>query len=106
MTGLLVSRMLGHERGHRVRHINGLHVAPFPFGDLYETTKKTYAQRMNQYIHSALAAEHIIGNRYFLEVILARKAVLNLAVSSAYSEFPVLAADADPEVREEQRRRY
>ena len=106
MTGLLVSRMLGHERGHRVRHMNGLPVAPFPFGDLYETTKKTYAQRMNQYIHSALAAEHIIGNRYFREVILARKAVLNLAVSSAYSEFPVLAEDADPEVREEQRRRY
>lgn len=99
MTGLLVRRMLG------LRHINGIPVAPFPFGDLHKTTKKTHAERMNQYIHSALAAEYIIGNRYFREVILARKAVLNLAVSSAYSEFPVLAEDADPEVREEQRRR-
>ena len=106
MTGILVRRMLGHERRHCVRRINGLPIAPFPFGDLYETTKKTYAKLMNQYIHSALAAEYIIGNRYFRNVILARKAVLNLAVSSAYSEFPVLAADADPEVREEQRRRY
>lgn len=100
MTGLLVRRMLG------VRHINGLPVAPFPFGDLYETTKKTYAKRMNRYIHSALASEYIIGNRYFREVVIARKAILNLAVSSSYSEFPILAADADPEVREEQRRRY
>jgi hypothetical protein len=88
-----------------LRRINGIPVAPFPFGDLHKTTKKTHAERMNQYIHSALAAEYIIGNRYFREVILARKAVLNLAVSSAYSEFPVLAEDADPEVREEQRRR-
>ena len=103
MTGLLVRRMLGHGGTHR--RINGIPVAPFPFGDLHKTTKKTHAERMNQYIHSALAAEYIIGNRYFREVILARKAVLNLAVSSAYSEFPVLAEDADPEVREEQRRR-
>ena len=100
MTGLLVRRMLG------TRRINGLPLAPFPFGDLHETTKKTYAKLMNQYIHSALAAEYIIGNRYFRNVVMARKAVLNLAVSSAYSEFPVLAEDADPEVREEQRRRY
>jgi hypothetical protein len=61
---------------------------------------------MNQYIHSALSAEYIIGNRYFRNVILARKTVLNLAASSSYFEFPVLAADAGPEVREEQRRRY
>lgn len=106
MTGLLVRRMLGHEHGHRVRHLNGIPVAPFPFGDLYETTKKTYAKRMNRYIHSALASEYIIGNRYFREVVIARKAILNLAVSSSYSEFPILAADAEPEVREEQRRRY
>jgi hypothetical protein len=100
MTGLLLCRMLS------VRCIHGIHVAPFPFGDLHETTKKTHAKRMNQYIHSALAAEYIIGNRYFRNVIIARKAILNLAVSSSYSEFPVLAEDADPEVREEQRRRY
>jgi hypothetical protein len=96
MTGLLVRRMLG------ARRINGLPLAPFPFGDLRETTKKTHAERMNQYIHSALAAEYIIGNRYFREVILARKAVLNLAVSSAYSE----NGDGGDDVTEEQRRRY
>ena len=107
MTGLLVRRMLGLGLiGARRRHINGLPLAPFPFGDLHETAKRTHAQRMNQYIHSALAAEYIIGNRYFRNVVIARKAVLNLAVSSSYSEFPILAADADPEVREEQRRRY
>jgi len=75
-------------------------------GDLHETTKITHAELMNQYIHSALAAEYIIGNRYFRNVVLARRAVLNLAASSSYTEFPVLAADAAPEVREEQRRRY
>ena len=107
MTGLLVRRMLGLGLGGAChRHINGLPLAPFPLGDLHETTKKTHAERMNQYIHSALAAEYIIGNRYFRNVILARKAVLNLAASSSYTEFPVLAADAGPEVREEQRRRY
>jgi hypothetical protein len=109
MTGMLVRRMLGLGlglSGARRRHINGLPLAPFPFGDLHETSKRTHAEHMNRYIHSALAAEYIIGNRYFRNVILARKAVLNLAVSSSYSEFPVLAADADPEVREEQRRRY
>jgi hypothetical protein len=108
MTGMLVRRILGLGLGgaRRCRHINGLPLAPFPFGDLHETTKKTHAKLMNQYIHSALAAEYIIGNRYFRNVVIARKAVLNLAVSSAYSEFPVLAADAAPEVREEQRRRY
>lgn len=101
MTGLLVRRMLFGRC-----HINGLPVAPFPFGDLHETTKSTHAELMNQYIHSALAAEYIIGNRYFRNVVLARRAVLNLAASSSYTEFPVLAADAAPEVREEQRRRY
>ena len=107
MTGLLVRRMLGLGLGGAChRHINGLTLAPFPFGDLHKTTKHTHAERMNQYIHSALAAEYIIGNRYFRNVILARKAVLNLAASSSYTEFPVLAADAGPEVREEQRRRY
>lgn len=108
MTGLLVRRMLGLGLGGacRCRHINGLPVAPFPLGDLHETTKSTHAERMNQYIHSALAAEYIIGNRYFRNVVLARRAVLNLAASSSYTEFPVLAADAAPEVREEQRRRY
>lgn len=109
MTGLLVRRMLFSRRECNdalLRRINGIPVAPFPFGDLHETTKKTHAERMNQYIHSALAAEYIIGNRYFRNVILARKEVLNLAVSSWYSEFQVLAEDADPEVREEQRRRY
>jgi hypothetical protein len=105
MTGLLVRRMLGHGGACR-RHINGLPLAPFPFGDLHKTTKHTHAERMNQYIHSALAAEYIIGNRYFRNVVLARRAVLNLAASSSYTEFPVLAADAAPEVREEQRRRY
>jgi len=108
MTGLLVRRMLGIGLGGacRCRHINGLPLAPFPFGDLHETTKHTHAELMNQYIHSALAAEYIIGNRYFRTVVLARRAVLNLAASSSYTEFPVLAADAAPEVREEQRRRY
>jgi len=109
MTGLLVRRMLGIGLGGgacRCRHINGLPVAPFPLGDLHETTKSTHAERMNQYIHSALAAEYIIGNRYFRNVVIARRAVLNLAASSSYTEFPVLAADAAPEVREEQRRRY
>jgi hypothetical protein len=108
MTGLLVRRMLGIGLGGACRccHINGLPVAPFPFGDLHETTKSTHAELMNQYIHSALAAEYIIGNRYFRYVVLARRAVLNLAASSSYTEFPVLAADAAPEVREEQRRRY
>ena len=108
MTGLLVRRMLGlgHGGACRCRHINGLPLAPFPFGDLHKTTKSTHAELMNQYIHSALAAEYIIGNRYFRNVILARRAVLNLAASSSYTEFPVLAADAAPEVREEQRRRY
>ena len=108
MTGLLVRRMLGIGLGGacRCRHINGLPVAPFPLGDLHETTKSTHAELMNQYIHSALAAEYIIGNRYFRNVVLARRAVLNLAASSSYTEFPVLAADAAPEVREEQRRRY
>ena len=107
MTGLLVRRMLGlgHDGACR-RHINGLPLEPFPFGDLDKTTKHTHAERMNQYIHSALAAEYIIGNRYFRNVVLARRAVLNLAASSSYTEFPVLAADAAPEVREEQRRRY
>lgn len=100
MTGLLVRRMLGHGGTHR--RINGLPLAPFPFGDFHETTKKTHAKLMNQYIHSALAAEYIIGNRYFREVILARKAVLNLAVSSAYSE----NGDGGDDVTEEQRRRY
>ena len=107
MTGLLVRRMLGLGLGGAChRHINGLPLAPFPFGDLHKTTKSTHAELMNQYIHSALAAEYIIGNRYFRNVILARRAVLNLAASSSYTEFPVLAADAAPEVREEQRRRY
>lgn len=109
MTGLLVCRMLGIGLGGACRcccHINGLPVAPFPLGDLHETTKSTHAELMNQYIHSALAAEYIIGNRYFRNVVLARRAVLNLAASSSYTEFPVLAADAAPEVREEQRRRY
>lgn len=108
MTGLLVRRMLGIGLGGacRCRHINGLPVAPFPLGDLHETTKRTHAELMNQYIHSALAAEYIIGNRYFRNVVLARRAVLNLAASSSYTEFPVLAEDAAPEVREEQRRRY
>jgi hypothetical protein len=108
MTGLLVRRMLGLGLGHggTHRHINGLPVAPFPLGDLHETTKSTHAELMNQYIHSALAAEYIIGNRYFRNIVLARRAVLNLAASSSYTEFPVLAADAAPEVREEQRRRY
>jgi hypothetical protein len=101
MTGLLVRRML-----FGCCHINGLPVAPFPLGDLHETTKSTHAELMNQYIHSALAAEYIIGNRYFRNVVLARRAVLNLAASSSYTEFPVLAEDAAPEVREEQRRRY
>ena len=96
MTGLLVCRMLG------ARHINGLPVAPFPFGDLYETTKKNHAKLMNQYIHSALAAEYIIGNRYFRNVVIARKAVLNLAVSSWYSE----NGDGGDDVTEEQRFRY
>jgi hypothetical protein len=100
MTGLLVRRMFGRGRERSIP------IAPFPFGDLHETTKRTHAELTNQYIHSALAAEYIIGNRYFRNIILARKAVLHLAVSSSYSEFPVLAADADPEVREEQRRRY
>jgi hypothetical protein len=102
MTGLLVRRMLGHERRHRVRHINGLPVAPFPFGDLHKTTKKTYAKLMNQYIHSALAAEYIIGNRYFRNVVIARKAVLNLAVGSSYSE----NGNGGDDVTEEQRFRY
>ena len=104
MTGILVRRMLGlgHERRHRVRRINGLPLAPFPFGDFHETTKKTHAKLMNQYIHSALAAEYFIGNRYFREVILARKAVLNLAVGSAYSE----NGDGGDDVTEEQRFRY
>jgi hypothetical protein len=109
MTGLLVRRILGLGVGgacHRHHHINGLPLAPFPLGDLHETTKSTHAELMNRYIHSALAAEHIIGNRYFRNVVLARRAVLNLAASSSYTEFPVLAADAAPEVREEQRRRY
>ena len=107
MTGLLVRRMLGLGLGGACRrHINGLPLAPFPFGDLHKTTKHTHAEFMNQYIHSALAAEYIIGNRYFRNVILARRAVLNLAASSSYTEFPVLAADAAPEVRDEQRRRY
>lgn len=108
MTGLLVRRMLFGRRecDDTHRHINGLPLAPFPFGDLHETTKSTHAERMNQYIHSALVAEYIIGNRYFRIVIIARKAVINLAASSSYFEFPVLAADANPEVREEQRRRY
>jgi len=101
MTGLLVRRML-----FGCRHINGLPVAPFPLGDLHETTKSTHAELMNQYIHSALAAEYLIGNRYFRNVVLTRRAVLNLAASSSYTEFPVLAEDAAPEVREEQRRRY
>ena len=57
---------------------------------------------MNQYIHSALSAEYIIGNRYFRNVVMARKAVLNLAVSSAYSE----NGDGGDDVTEEQRRRY
>lgn len=100
MTGLLVRRMLGHGGTHR--RINGLPVAPFPFGDLHETTKKTHAKLMNQYIHSALAAEYIIGNRYFRNVVIARKAVLNLAMSSAYSE----NGDGGDDVTEEQRRRY
>lgn len=107
MTGLLVRRMLGLGLGGACRrHINGLPLAPFPFGDLHDATKQTHAEFMNQYIHSALAAEYIIGNRYFRNVILARRAVLHLAASSSYTEFPVLAADAAPEVREEQRRRY
>ena len=102
MTGLLVRRMLGHGHGGTHRRINGLPLAPFPFGDFHETTKKTHAKLMNQYIHSALAAEYFIGNRYFREVILARKAVLNLAVSSAYSE----NGDGGDDVTEEQRFRY
>ena len=106
MNGLLVRRMLGLGLGGARRHINGLPLAPFPFGDLHDATKHTHAEFMNQYIHSALAAEYIIGNRYFRNVILARRAVLHLAASSSYTEFPVLAADAGPEVREEQRRRY
>jgi hypothetical protein len=96
MAGLLVRRMLG------ARRINGLPVAPFPFGDLHKTTKKTHAERINKYIHSALSAEYIIGNRYFRNAVIARKAVLNLAVSSSYSE----NGDGGDDVTEEQRRRY
>lgn len=109
MTGFLVSRMLGHgDRGARRRHINGLPLTPFPFGDLHETTKRTHANIMNRYIHSALAAEYIIGNRYFRSVTMLRDAIATLAASSSYSEYPILDSDtdADPEAREEQRRRY
>lgn len=103
MTGLLVRRIMsGHGHGGR-RHIYSLPVAPFPFGDLHETTKQTHADLMNRYIHSALAAEYIIGNRYFRNVILARNAVVTLAVSSScYFE----NGDGGDDVTEEQRLRY
>ena len=82
MTGFLVRRMLGHGGTHR--RIHGLPIAPFPFGDLHDTTKRTYAVLTNRYIHSALAAEYIIGNRYFRSVTVSRNAIVALAASNRY----------------------
>lgn len=80
MTGLLVSRIFGNGRR--------LSVAPalFPFGDLHTKTKEKYAEFANRYIHSALAAEYIIGNRYFRTVTNARKALVALAASLSSCE--------------------
>ena len=107
MTGLLVSRMLGHghghERGARRRHLCRIPIAPFPFGDLHDTTKRTYAILTNRYIHSALAAEYIIGNRYFRSVTVSRDEIVALAASNRY-----YSGDGDGnvvDINEEQRRR-
>jgi hypothetical protein len=89
MSGLLVRRILGHGHKHgrnnaHRRHIRGITIAPFPFGDLHETTKQSYANIMNRFIHSALAAEYIIGNRYFRSVTVSRNAIVALAASNRY----------------------
>jgi hypothetical protein len=39
---------------------------------------------MNRFIHSALAAEYIIGNRYFRSVTVSRNAIVALAASNRY----------------------
>jgi hypothetical protein len=101
MTGFLVRRMLGHGGTHRC--IRGLPIAPFPFGDLHDTTKQRYANLMNRFIHSALAAEYLIGNRYFRSVTVSRNAIVALAASNRYYSDDSDGNDVD--INEEQRRR-
>ena len=109
MTGLLVSRMIGHGHSHSARR--RIPIAPFPFGDLHDTTKRTYANLMNRYIHSALAAEYIIGNRYFRSVTVSRDAIVALAASNRYysgdgnGDGNGNGNGNDDDINEEQRRR-
>lgn len=108
MSGLLVRRIFGHGHKHgrnnaRRRHIRGIPITPFPFGDLHETTKQIYANLMNRFIHSALAAEYIIGNRYFRSVTVSRNAIVALAASNRY--YSDDGDDNDVDINDEQRRR-
>lgn len=61
MTGLLVMRLISPTTPH--------FIAP--------KTKKKYAEITQQYIHSALAAEYLVGNRYYHRILFSPLACLN-----------------------------
>jgi hypothetical protein len=56
LSGLLVTRLLNRRR-------------PLPMISSPKTTKK-YAEITKQYLHSALAAEYLIGNRYYRNLMI------------------------------------